>query len=63
MTRRRSRHHPAAVIALGTGVLVAADMAMWLLWVLWHLLPFLAATAATVAAYRAGQRHLSGGGQ
>ena len=36
------------MIALGAAVLVAGDMAAWLLWVLWHLLPFLLAMAGGV---------------
>jgi hypothetical protein len=46
MTRPGSRRrHPAAVIALATVVLVAADAAAWLLWAAWHLMPYLLALA------------------
>jgi hypothetical protein len=52
-----SARHPAAVIALGTGVLVAADVAAWLLWVLWHVLPYLLALAVPGALLLALVRH------
>ena len=56
-------HHLAAVIRPGTVLLVAADLAAWLLWALWHVLPLLVTAGAVVAACRAGQQHPSGGGQ
>jgi hypothetical protein len=64
MTRQRSRRrHRAAVILVGTGLLVMADLAAWALWALWHVLPLLLSAGAAWAAYRARQRHPSGGGQ
>jgi hypothetical protein len=56
MSRHYKRYHPAAVILLGTVVLVGLDALAWLGWLLWHLLPLVLGLGCVWLAYRAGRR-------
>jgi hypothetical protein len=45
MSRRRRKHHPATVVVLGAGVLLAADLAARALPEAWKAAPWLLAAA------------------
>ena len=52
ITFARRRHHALVWILLGTGLLLAADVAVWLAYAAWKLAPLLLAGAAAAVAYR-----------
>ena len=55
MSRHR-RHHPVALIVLGTALLLAADIAAWAVWAIWHVLSALAPVLLLAGAGWAGWR-------
>ena len=57
-TFRPRRHHPVVWIVLGTGVLLVADGAAWLLWAAWHVMPLLLAAGVVVLGCRRWGWHL-----